>query len=70
MIRVTSSPAPQTDGFQLTGERAEYAQRVLERYPEDRKASGIIPLLDLAQRENGGWLNQAAKDWVAENIFS
>ena len=65
MIRVTSSPAPQTDGFELTGDRAAFAQQVLRRYPEDRKASAIIPLLDLAQRENGGWLSMAAKDWVA-----
>ena len=66
MIKVTSSPTPQTNGFELTGERLALAQRVLTRYPEDRKASAIIPLLDLAQRENGGWLSMAAKDWVAQ----
>ena len=42
----------------------------MARYPEDRKASGIIPLLDLAQRENGGWLSKEAIEWVAQTTES
>lgn len=65
-VRVTSAPAPQTEGFSLNAERSAQAERILAKYPDDRKMSGIIPLLDLAQRENGGWLSTAAMDWVAE----
>jgi NADH dehydrogenase (ubiquinone) flavoprotein 2 len=37
---------------------------VLDRYPENYKQAGIIPLLDLAQRQAGGWLPLAALDKV------
>lgn len=39
-------------------------EKVLGKYPSNFKQSGIIPLLDLAQRQNGGWLPVAAMDKV------
>lgn len=39
---------------------------MLGRYPSNYKAAGIIPLLDLAQRQAGGWLPLAAMDKVAK----
>jgi NADH dehydrogenase (ubiquinone) flavoprotein 2 len=38
---------------------------VLGRYPANYKQAAIIPLLDLAQRQSGGWLPLAAMDKVA-----
>ncbi|WP_031934372.1 NADH-quinone oxidoreductase subunit NuoE [Candidatus Hepatobacter penaei] len=38
---------------------------VLARYPEDRKQSALLPLLWLAQRQNGGWLSVSALEEVA-----
>jgi len=64
-FQVTSRPELKIGDFKLTGERAELADKVMTRYPEGREASGIIPLLDLAQRENGGWLSPQAVDYVA-----
>jgi NADH-quinone oxidoreductase E subunit len=52
--------------FAFTEENLEKAQAILAKYPEDRQASGVLPLLHLAQRQNGGWLNQGALDYVAE----
>jgi NADH dehydrogenase (ubiquinone) flavoprotein 2 len=40
--------------------------KVLAKYPNNYKQSGIIPLLDLAQRQHGGWLPVAAMDKVAQ----
>ena len=40
-------------------------QMILDRYPTNYKQAGIIPLLDLAQRQNGGWLPVVAMDKVA-----
>ena len=37
---------------------------ILSRYPSNYKQAGIIPLLDLAQRQCGGWLPLAAMDKV------
>ena len=38
---------------------------IIDRYPTNYKQAGIIPLLDLAQRQNGGWLPVVAMDKVA-----
>merc|ERR1711916_102039 len=38
------------------------------RYPDNYKAAGIIPLLDLAQRQSGGYLPVAAMDKVAKIV--
>ena len=37
-------------------------------YPDGHKRAAVIPLLDLAQRQNGGWLPIAAMHHVAEFI--
>ena len=38
---------------------------ILSRYPTNYKQSGVIPVLDLAQQQNGGWLSLAAMNRVA-----
>lgn len=40
-------------------------QEHLGKYPDDRKASAVIPLLDLAQRQLGGTISQGAVEHVA-----
>jgi len=52
--------------FDFTPENYERVNMVLSKYPDNYKQSGIIPLLDLAQRQNGGWLPVAAMDKVAQ----
>lgn len=69
-MRVTTRPALNPGNFALTGERRELADKIKLRYPEDRVASAIIPLLDLAQRENKGWLSKEAIDFVAQETSS
>jgi len=46
-------------------ERSRKAQEIMARYPADRQKSALIPLLHLAQEENGGWLSADAMDYVA-----
>ncbi|MEM9740359.1 MAG: NADH-quinone oxidoreductase subunit NuoE [Pseudomonadota bacterium] len=38
------------------------------KYPEDRKQSAVIPLLWLAQKDNGGWLSEPAMREVADRL--
>jgi len=52
--------------FDFNTENYERVKKVLSKYPTNYKQSGIIPLLDLAQRQNGGWLPVAAMDKVAQ----
>lgn len=37
----------------------------MSRYPTNYKQSAVIPVLDLAQQQNGGWLSLAAMNRVA-----
>lgn len=41
------------------------AAEIMARYPEGKQKSALIPLLHLAQEENGGWLSAEAMDYVA-----
>lgn len=38
----------------------------IAKYPKGREASAVLPLLDLAQRQCGGWLPRAAMDHIAD----
>lgn len=44
------------------------AEEILSRYPAERRASALIPLLDLAQRQKGGWISREAIEYVADFI--
>jgi NADH-quinone oxidoreductase subunit E len=54
--------------FEFTAQNLEQAQKIIARYPQGRQASAVMPLLDLAQRQNGGWLPRAAIDYVADYL--
>jgi NADH-quinone oxidoreductase E subunit len=64
-MKTTSYPAPQAEGFSFSEENRTRAETVCARYPADRKASATIALLDLAQRQNGGWLSPECIEYVA-----
>ncbi len=54
--------------FEFTEENRRRAEAVLSAYPEGHRRAGVIPLLDLAQRQNGGWLPLAAMHHVADVV--
>ena len=56
----------QPASFDFTPENLERARAHIAKYPAGRQASAVLPLLDLAQRQHGGWLPRAAMDRVAE----
>lgn len=51
--------------FTFTKENLCEIENILKKYPPERKASAVLPLLDLAQRQNAGWLNPKAIEVVA-----
>jgi len=53
------------ESFAFTPENLERVNALIARCPEGRQASAVMALLDLAQRQNGGWLPRAAMDHVA-----
>ena len=56
----------QVKEFMFNTENSLEAKKIIARYPEGRQASAVLPLLDLAQRQNGGWLSQAAMEHVSK----
>jgi NADH-quinone oxidoreductase E subunit len=44
------------------------AKKIIEKYPTGRQQSAVIPLLDLAQRQNNGWLSKKTLEKVAETL--
>jgi len=58
----------QPASFDFTGENLDRAKAHIAEYPAGRQASAVLPLLDLAQRQHGGWLPRAAMDRVAEML--
>ena len=40
-------------------------QEIVARYPEGKQKSALIPVLHLAQKEFGGWLDVPVMDYVA-----
>ncbi len=67
-MRTTSFPAGDSADFAFTPENDERAKTIMARYPEGRQSSAMIALLDLAQRQNGGWLSVPAIEYVANYL--
>jgi len=44
------------------------AKKIIQKYPSGKQQSAVIPLLDLAQRQNKGWLSKKAIEKVAETL--
>ena len=59
-------PELQPASFAFTAENLEKANKQVAKYPAGRQQSAVMPLLDLAQRQCGGWLPEAAIRTVAE----
>ena len=52
--------------FSFTAENLAWAKRQIEKYPEGRAASAVLPVLWRAQQQAGGWLPQKAIECVAD----
>jgi len=59
-------PVVQPETFEFTPENLERAKAHIAKYPPGRQQSAVLPLLDLAQRQSGGWLPLAAMHCVAD----
>ena len=56
------------DNFSFNKTNEREAEKILAKYPTDRKQSAIMPLLDLAQRQNDNWLSRDVVEYVANFI--
>jgi len=54
--------------FVFNEENVARTAAIMSIYPEGHRRAAVIPLLDLAQRQNGGWLPISAMHHVADVI--
>jgi NADH-quinone oxidoreductase E subunit len=54
--------------FEFNKENELEIEKIFSKYPSDGKRSATLPLLDLAQRQNGGWLSDSALQAVADKL--
>jgi len=62
---VEGLPFEQPGNFEFTPENLDRAKAHIVKYPPGRQASAVLPLLWIAQEQDGGWLPRAAMDHVA-----
>lgn len=60
-----SVPDLQPSGFAFSDENRAKADAAIAKYPKGRRQSAVMPLLDLAQRQEG-WVSVAAMDAIAD----
>ena len=58
----------QKNTFVFNKENEIRAKEILLKYPADRRQSAIMPLLDLAQRQNENWLSRDIVEYVADYL--
>ena len=62
---MSAAETREPESFAFSPENREKAERAIAKYPAGRQASAVLALLDLAQRQSGGWLPRAAIEHVA-----
>jgi NADH-quinone oxidoreductase subunit E len=56
----------QPESFEFIKENKENAEKILKKYPENRKKSAVMPFLYLAQRQNENWIPLTAMKYIAK----
>lgn len=58
----------QPASFAFTKENEAEIKKILAKYPKDRQASAVMPLLDLAQRQHDNWIPMKAIEEIANRL--
>jgi len=51
--------------IKFSDSKLKEVEQIIQRYPEGKQKSALIPVLHLAQEEFGGWLSAETMDYVA-----
>ena len=56
----------QNKEFKFSSVNLKKAKEIVAKYPKGKQRSALLPLLDLAQRQNDNWLPREALEYVGE----
>ena len=65
-LRRLAEETLQPKAFEFSSSNLTIIESLINKYPMGKKASAILPVLDLAQRQNDNWLSLAAIKVVSE----
>ena len=57
-----------SSNFEWSEDNFNNIKKIINKYPIGKQQSAIIPVLDIAQRQNKGWLSKQAIEKVAETL--
>ncbi len=52
--------------FKFCQNSMNHIQEILKKYPSDHKQSAVLPLLEMAQRQNEGWVSKSVVEEVSQ----
>ena len=56
----------QPESFKFSEANLLQAEKEIKKYPSNRKSSAVLPLLYLAQKQNGNWIPLAAIKYISQ----
>ena len=65
-VRRPAADVLQPKSFSFNEKNLLVVDKILSKYPKEKKASALLPLLDLAQRQNANWISTAAMKVISE----
>ncbi len=68
MSTVIHKTKENADTFEFSLENQAKVKAIFAKYPADRKQSAVMPLLDLGQRQNDGWVSVGVMNHVAKLV--
>ena len=57
-----------SSNFEWSKDNFDKINKIIDKYPKDKQQSAVLPVLDIAQRQNQGWLSKQAIEKVAETL--
>ena len=54
--------------FEWSKDNFDKIKKIIDKYPQGKQQSAVLPVLDIAQRQNQGWLSKQAIERVAETL--
>ena len=57
-----------SSNFEWSENNFNKIKKIINKYPQSKQQSAVIPVLDIAQRQNSGWLSKQAIEKVAETL--
>jgi NADH dehydrogenase (ubiquinone) flavoprotein 2 len=52
--------------FEFNEQNMKFAKQTIAQYPPQYKKAAVIPLLDLGQRQNSGWVSISVMNYIAK----